>query len=128
MTTGGVLRNKGYSAGQLMVMFYLICVPLRLGAAYLVWLFGERTSVLFGLMLVAALGVVLNVRSLMRKGENVWWMREFHMLMAIGIAVGCGVSLYYGDDRSLFKNVIVGLMVMDVAVGVLVSIVKKPFL
>ena len=72
--------------------------------------------------------VILNMRGLMGKGANVWWLREFHMLMAIGVAVGCGVSLYYVSDRMFFKNIIASFMVLDVIVGVLVSIMKKPFL
>lgn len=125
---GGVLRNKGFSGVALMMMFYLICVVVRLGFAWLVWKFGERVEMLWVVLAVALAAVVGNIRGIMRN-KTVWWFREFHLLVALALVVTCGLSLYYGGaDRLVFKNVLVGLLVVDVGVGVLTSFVRKPFL
>jgi len=128
MEVGGIFRNKGYTNVQLMLMFYLICVPLRLSIAYLVWKFGERVDMLGVVLVVGVMGIIMNMRAMMRN-EKVWWLREFHLLIAIGVAITAGMSLYYGGiDRAVFRNVLVGLLVTDVAAGVLTSLVRKPFL
>jgi hypothetical protein len=126
---GGVLRNKGYSSLQLMLMFYLVCVVLRLGMAYGVWLYGDRVSVLIGLLIVGLIAIILNVRGIM-SGKKVWWSRQFHLLITIAVIVTSILSLYYSKDngiRKLFREILTGLLLVDVSVGVITSIFVKPF-
>jgi len=130
MKTGGIFRNQGYSNTQLMMMFYFVCVVIRLGFAYFVWLFGDRTPVLALILIIGITGALLNLRGMMST-EKVWWFREFHLLMAIAISVTAGIALYYGGQdaaaASIFKTVLTSLLVADVGVGVATSLVKRPF-
>lgn len=123
---GGVLRNMGFSNLQLMLMFYLICVVLRTAGAMFVWNYGDKLWVLVLLGLVALVGIMMNIKGLM-SGKKVWWSREFHLLIAISVLVTVGISVVYVGDRSLFKKVLGMLMLLDVSVGVIISLMVRPF-
>ena len=88
----GVLRSKGFKGYELALMFYCVCVVLRLGFAGLVWKFGEERWMLWVLLGLGCFGALMNVRGMQRVGrrgssKGIWWSREFHLLSAVVIGV-----------------------------------------
>lgn len=128
MSVGGLFRNMKLSNKQLMLMFYLICVPLRLTLAYLVTQYGTRIDILYGLLIIAFISVIMNMRSLMNRSSKVWWIREFHLYIGVvSVFVICGALLGTDNGREVLSKVLGGILTVDVLVGVGVSLSKKPF-
>lgn len=124
---GGALRNMGYSNSQLAIMFYCICVTVRLLLAYSVFLYATQTKVLYAIIIIG-LFAISTITKGMLSGKPVWWYREFHLFIAVMIVVVASVSLFSPEiGRNVFCKLLTGLLVLDVSFGVVISIIKRPF-
>lgn len=129
----GVLRGRGFKGYQLALMYYFICIVLRLGFAGLVWKFGEERWMLFTVLGLGLLGAGMNIRGMRRIGvsrgnSSIWWSREFHLLSAVAVSV-LALSGLMGwiPHLEVVRRWMVVVLVVDVLVGVVMSAHKRPF-
>lgn len=105
------------------VLFYAVCVPVRLALAVALVLAGRRwptptaAAVLFGV----AAGFALMALNATTRKPDAWWSRPVHALFMVAIAVAAGLALAGVVDAELL-----GLMVAaDLAFGVGHSFIRQ---
>ena len=126
MNSGGYFANKGYTNKQLAMMYYGICVWVRLFMAYTVYNFYDTSFIKILIIIGSLLGVYLNIKGLINQSNSkVWWSRKFHLVISVLIII-----LICSQLIGIIKNAkpyIVGLLVTDVIGGLIMTVYVKPF-
>lgn len=78
----GLFKNLGFSSTSRKMLFWGICIWVRLAIAYLVWNDFIPNSYVRGAGLV---GIYMNYTGL---NDNVWWSRGFHLITSMILASG----------------------------------------
>lgn len=113
----GLIEKSGATSGQRKVLFYGVCIPLRLLVALIVYWKSTNPAVQ-GLVLTAfAVSVYINLLSL-NSSDRVWWSREFHTLTSL-------TSLFLLLRG--FPSWVPGIMVFDVLFGLVTSFARDPW-
>ena len=115
----GAIESLGFSPNKRMLMFYGICIPLRMSIAYSAELFHEETSFRIIAFLSFLFSIYSNISGILSENTNpVWWNRKLHLISPIiGILI-----LLSGKTQFLSR-----LLFIDVAYGVINSLEKNPW-
>lgn len=113
----GVIENSGASTCQRKKLFYGVCVPLRLFAAYFVYRTYSSPLVQGIVLMLAFLSAYMNLLGL-NTSNDIWWSQKFHLLSSLKIVV----CLLGGRP-----GFVPYLMLVDVIFGVASSVAKDPW-
>jgi hypothetical protein len=105
---GGVIEALGASVLQRRVLFYGVCVPLRLVLAASVTRAPRWLVVAF-----ACASIVANIAAL-RSNRKVWWCRPAHLAPAVAV-----LALMFSKNRKVAALVAVADVVFGVGTGVM---------
>ena len=112
----GLIEKSGATSGRRKVLFYGVCVPLRLLLALFVYWKSTNPSVQGLVLTASAVSVYINLLSL-NSSDRVWWSREFHALTSL-------TSLFLLLRG--FPGWVPGVMVLDVLFGLVTSFARDP--
>ena len=111
----GVLRSMGYSNKQLSMLFYMICIPLRLSFPIIVRQ-AKNVPIMKVIMVLAGLiAVGINTS---RIGAGTWWHTKVHIATSIAIVVSL---LIPGTIKPEY------ILLFDVLYGFSSSLLISPF-
>ncbi len=111
----------GFSPAQRSVMFYAICIPLRLSLVAVLYGFGSNVIVR-STAVVGGLASYFHLSKQVRESapsKGVWWCRPMHMISGALISV-----LFVISPRPTIPSTI---LLMDTIAGLATSLYKKPF-
>ena len=75
----GKFEELGYDSGTRMVMYYGICLPVRLALTYTIWKHHDTMPFGWTAIILAAVSIYMNLRNI---DEDVWWCRRCNALVA----------------------------------------------
>ena len=110
MSSSGLFEKIGYSSHQRMLMFYLICIPLRLSFPFLLTFVENPIIILIGLV-----SIIQNYRTM---ESGTWWHRKAHIVTSIALILSTLLPGKYYPSIVLF---------FDVLYGIISSILIRPF-
>ena len=114
----GAVKDRGVSLRNRKLLFYGVCIWVRLGLAYLAYKLNEKEwfpYLIAGIMLLSLRYVKFN------KDHCVWWSRKFHHMMVIIILLTSIYQIVTKDKKPL----IAVLILIDLIVGVISSFIFK---
>ena len=114
----GGIKRFNLSLTQRKLLFYLICIPLRLLIVYMAYKLADKTW--FYVLILIATSIMLT-KIKYNKTECVWWKRSVHENITTMIFVTAIIQL-------LFKNhtpIIAALLLADVSFGFISSILQR---
>ena len=126
MKIGGLFRGeKGLSDKQLALLYYGICIWVRLFGAWLVWKFYDSWEWMrWIIVIIGLLGIWLNFKGI-QSDKYVWWSRKFHLIIAGLLVI---ISLRQIKIATFnTRQILTALLVVDVLSGLLLSFYVKPF-
>ena len=110
----GKLKEMGIPLNQRKMLFYGICIWLRLGLAYLSYKYYEHPYFLY----LAAIGSVIGILTIrVNKDKCVWWSRRFHHINLWLILYTVLIQLVTKDKKPIISY----LLFIDVFTGILTS-------
>jgi hypothetical protein len=114
---GGV-KDRGVSLKNRKILFYLVCVPLRLGIAYTAYLIHKKK---WFLHLVAIICILSLYFVKFDKDECVWWSRKMHYIILC-------IILFVSIIQIILKNnkpIVPALILIDLLLGISSQFVLK---
>lgn len=114
---GGLFKK--YSAHTRFLLFYCICIWIRLFIAYMVYKLAKKKIVILCILIVILFSVCRNFYT----NGSVWWCRSCHGYISIVLAVITLLSLLDYIDSKYISYI----LVFDIIFGVLYTLIKKPF-
>ncbi len=110
----GIIEKYGASPSDRKILFYSVCIPIRLLLVYLAYKNQHKKSFRVISILLGLTSVYLNFT----KNDNVWWKRDVHGYHSIVLLI-----LAIFDHTKYIPHVLLS----DVLYGFTTSIIKKPF-
>ena len=117
----GFFEQNGYTTEQRRVLFFGVCIPIRLLLAYVIYAHSDKKSVLVLTMCISLL-MGFTYISKHNSGDVVWWNRKIHAYIVFVIGL-CALLLY--SDVIHDKQILLALLVSDVLFGVYTHQNKK---
>jgi hypothetical protein len=116
---GGIFSK--YSKNTRMLLFYCICIWIRLFIALTIYKYSNNKILLYLILLFSIISIYLNFSKL---NEKVWWSRLFHGIISILLFVFVFIILLQGSHtKSILDNKILSyLIIVDVLFGFLYSL------
>lgn len=114
----GGIKRFNLTLTQRKLLFYIICIPLRLLIAYMAYKLADKTW--FYVLIVIATGIMLN-KAKYDKTECVWWKRSVHENITTIIFVTAIIQLLTKNR----KPIIAALLLADVTFGFISSILQR---
>lgn len=114
----GLVESIGASVWQRKVLFWGICVPLRLGIAYAAWRARGRQWFVFLAVTLSVIAVLINATK--ASDTSVWWSRRAHGAHALAVLVLAAVLRMPGY--------VPHVLLSDVLFGLLSSFTRQAFL
>jgi hypothetical protein len=129
MIKEGGIFNK-YSSKTRMLLFYCICIWVRLFIAFTIYKYSNNKILLYLILLFSIISIYLNFSKL---NEKVWWSRLFHGIISVLLLVFAIIILRKNNlvlINSIFKNnkILSYLIVIDILFGFFYSLYIKPFI
>lgn len=113
----GIIENSGATSGERKMLFYGVCVPLRLLLALFVF-WKSSSPIVQGILLTAsAMSMYMNLLG-MNSSNEIWWSQEVHLLTSSSTFL-----LLIGRRPEFVPYV----MVLDVLYGLLTSFARDPW-
>ena len=78
----GIIESSGATTGQRKMLFYGVCVPLRLLLALFVFWKSSSPAVQLILLTVSAISSYINILGI-NSSNQVWWSQKFHLVTSI---------------------------------------------
>lgn len=123
---GGVIENMGFTPQSRSILYYGICIWVRLcfSALLVVLAYYEYYRVVGGTCIVLGVAAIIaNALGLYRQNK-VWWSRGFHLVT--GVLLLCtSVLLFLRMHVSVY--ILAVILSADVLVGVVMSFLKRVF-
>lgn len=114
---GGV-KDLGVSVKNRKLLFYGICIWVRLGLVYLTYLLYNKTWFPY---LVAGISSLSLFFIKFEKEECVWWSRRIHKIMLILVLIASIHQIIVKD-----KNYIISILIfIDLIIGLISSLILK---
>ena len=114
---GGV-KDLGVSVKNRKLLFYGICIWVRLGLVYLTYLLYNKTWFPY---LVAGISSLSLFFIKFEKEECVWWSRRIHKIMLILVLIASIHQIIVKD-----KNYIISILIfIDLIIGIISSLILK---
>ena len=114
---GGVFRK--YSAHIRFLLFYCICIWVRLFIAFVVYKLAKKKYIILCIFIVALFSIYRNFYT----NSDVWWCRSCHGYISVILAIVTLLSLLNYIDNKYISYI----LVLDIIFGVLYTFIKKPF-
>jgi hypothetical protein len=130
MIKEGGIFNK-YSSKTRMLLFYCICIWVRLFIAFTIYKYSNNKILLYLILLFSIISIYLNFSKL---NEKVWWSRLFHGIISVLLLVFAIIIILRKNNlvliNSIFKNnkILSYLIVIDILFGFFYSLYIKPFI
>lgn len=112
-TSGGVIENMGYSPDERKMLFYAVCVPIRLTIVALAFKYENHPLFVPLMIMVSVMAIVQNTNK-----TKTWWNREVHRCIAISVLLTAVAG---------FPKYIKYLLLLDVSHGLISSFAVNPF-
>lgn len=116
---GGIFKNLSKTTRAL--LFYLICIWIRLGLVYIVYKYSKYNIIIYLLMIISIIAIYLNYTKL---NQKVWWNRKFHLIISFILLISTILILIFKINR----NILSLILLIDIIYGISYSIIKKPFI
>jgi len=101
----GIFRSRGYSLDQLSMMFYTICIPIRLSLPIIVSYARDIPILKLILIAIGLISAGLNARGI---GSGTWWHKKVHLLTAIAFVISLVFPGRIRPEEILFLDVLYG--------------------
>jgi hypothetical protein len=123
MSSVGFLEASGFGPGQRLLLFYLVCVPLRLSLPYAAHRFRRSGVTSTALILAGFISFLVNLDKVRVSGGSPWWSRRAHIVSSVLLVAASLLSRVDVHLQALPSLV----LLVDVLFGVGSSIVARPF-
>ena len=110
---GGQIESMGFSPRERMLLFYMICIPLRLSLVSLLYKFEDHKMFTPIMIVMACVSISMNLNK-----SDVWWSRKTHLLNALSVLL---VAL------AGYPKYIKYILLSDIVGGAILSIKKSPW-
>lgn len=107
---------KNLNLNDRRLLFYGICIWIRLGLVYLSYKFYKAKWFLYITLIISLLAILLNINKV-DKEECVWWSRRFHYMNLWMILCVSAVQLATGNRQQVISL----LLLIDVVFGIVYS-------
>ena len=101
----GIFRSRGFSMDQLSMIFYTICIPIRLTLPIIVSYSKNIPVLKFILIAIGLTSAGLNARGM---GSGTWWDKRVHLLAAIAFVISLVFPGPIRPEEILFLDVLYG--------------------
>ena len=101
----GIFRSRGFSLDQLSIIFYTICIPIRLSLPIIVSYSRDIPILKIILIAIGLMSVGLNARGI---GSGTWWNKKVHLLTATAFVISLIFPGYIRPEEILFIDVVYG--------------------
>ena len=115
MSSTGLFEHLGYSDIQRMMMFYFICIPLRLSFPFILTLIGKKINVKPFIVLIGLISILQNYITM---NSGTWWHRKAHIITGVALVMSTRL------DGNMYSSVV---LFMDVLYGIISSLIIRPF-
>ena len=113
----GVLKEKyNLNYDQRRMLFYGVCIWVRLGLVYLSYKIYNTKWFLYVALIVSGIAILRNANRV-DKDDCVWWSRRFHYMNLWMILCVSIIQLATGDRKPIISI----LLLIDVLFGILYS-------
>lgn len=111
--SGGIFKKKGYTLEQRKILFYTICIFVRLLLAGIVYHFSEKKELQY-LLLITSFASIITINNKINEGGCVWWNRHFHLFISIVLFI-CSILAIKNKLKN--KKYLSYLFYLDVLFG-----------
>lgn len=129
LNPGGYFKRSGYSLESRTRLFYLVCIPLRITLALLVYYLMQMDRMENEELNIAIPSIIIPisaytiVNGLTCLWDKVWWSRGFEMAISLVLII---MSAVYLQDRSTFKGEYLAIPIfIDILFGYGLSFIVK---
>lgn len=109
----------GFNSAQRGLMFYAICIPVRLALTAVVYNYGSKVLVRSTAVATCLLSLFLNSNRIREQDAQVWWSRRVHIVTSLLLLLSVIVSPK--------PSVPAALLLTDTLFGLGTSFYKQPF-
>jgi len=109
----GVLERNGVSEFWRIVLFFVVCIPLRLSLAILSLMLID-TKIFSWVVGVFAMGAIV-FYAIFKNWKQDWWSSEWQFFVAAVVATGCVIDIT-GNDHGL--DLVAAVIFVDIVIGV----------
>ena len=110
---GGFIENMGYSPDERKMLFYAVCIPIRLTIVGLAFKYENHPLFVPLMVMVSVMAIVQNTNK-----TKTWWSRETHRCIAISVLLTAIAG---------FPKYIKYLLLLDVSYGLISSFEANPW-
>ena len=111
----GIFRSRGFSLNSLLMLFYMVCIPIRLTLPIIVHKSKNEPTKKMIMIIIGFISIGLNIRGL---NSGTWWHKKVHILTGASMI---GSLLFPGIIEPEY------IMLIDVLYGFLSSLAVCPF-
>lgn len=112
-TSGGAIENLGYSPSERKMLFYTVCIPIRMTIAALAFKYENHPFFVPLMVVVSTMAIIQNTNK-----TKVWWSRHVHRLISLSILLASIAG---------FPKYIKYLLLLDVSYGLISSFEANPW-
>lgn len=114
----GAVEKLGFSPNGRKMLFYGVCIPIRLSMVYIAASYYKNTNFQIIALIFAGISIATNIGRMSDTNDPVWWNRVAHIIFAL-----IGASTIVMDKPQHLSKVLLA----DILFGVVDSIIKRPF-
>ena len=114
----GAIEKLGFSIKSRQMLFYGVCIPLRLFIVFLAMTFYKNFNFQLIALILSGISIFTNISRMGNANDPVWWNRMAHLLFSV---MGAS-TIVLGKPQFLFK-----IILLDILFGVIDSFIKMPF-
>ena len=111
--SGGAIENLGYSPSERKMLFYAVCIPIRLTIVALAFKYENHPFFVPLMIMISTIAIIQNTNK-----TEVWWSRHVHRLISLSVLLTAVAG---------FPKYIKYLLLLDVSYGLISSFEANPW-
>ena len=119
-STDSLVAKMGIPHATRGILFYLVCIPIRLYLAFFVYLNHKIVFIPYLVFFFSCFALYSNIK---KRGDCVWWFRELHIIVSASLIIASMLTIIHQVSGIILSY----LLLMDVILGFLSSLVLNPF-